>query len=223
MAALANNKRMEEFEQLINKEYQVSRVEKDPMMRLYKVIGVADSIIADYFFNKSARFTPADDFYKKLELAYKLAVFPASSKDQDYKLIPGRVLNLVYQYFSNYTYGTRTKTQYVMLSAHDSTMTPVLQALGQLNQSCYLEALNKGNYNYEEECGRFPVFASNLIFELVREKSTLRFGIRARYNRQYLKVCGREVSTVDQFYNCIQSVTDGWWDVCGNGLSTLDI
>ena len=67
---IGNLPNLVEIEKRTNENYNITTNEKPGSSLVNKLFSISDSVISDYFQNKSARFGPKDEFYKQMELTY---------------------------------------------------------------------------------------------------------------------------------------------------------
>ena len=77
---------------------------------------------------------------------------------------------------------TNRDVQWVIYSAHDTTVSNILAAMNMTNVGCIYEAYKKGdNYNSDKCISLYPGYSSSLIFEIWEDNSTLERTFKVRY------------------------------------------
>jgi len=103
-------------------------------------------------------------------------------------------------------------TQWNIYSAHDTTVGNMLAALNLTNVECIYQAyLNNSNKNSDTCVSTYPLYTSNLIFEVWQYNSSYH-SIKIRYNGEIKKIpfCGWQTEcSVEVFYAWF----DQWKDV----------
>lgn len=78
--------------------------------------------------------------------------------------------------------------QWIIYSAHDTTVSNMLAAMNMTNVECIYEAFLKNLTENTDTCiSKYPLFTANIIFELYEEDDKSK-SIKIRYNGEYRKI-----------------------------------
>lgn len=93
--------------------------------------------------------------------------------------------------------------QWVIYSAHDTTVSNMLAAMNLTNVACIYEAYQKGdNYNEDKCISQYPGYTASIIFEVWEDESTMERTFKIRYEGEIKKIpfCNyTEECSVQQF------------------------
>lgn len=82
---------------------------------------------------------------------------------------------------------TSKELNYYMISAHDTTITPILVKLGLIDFEC---SKRQAEILEDIDCFMKPIFASNLKFELFFQKSQNLYFVSGTFNDKRINICG---------------------------------
>jgi len=117
--------------------------------------------------------------------------------------------NLFYTIYDhmNGTYNGTSSLKYIFYSAHDSTLTSILSAMGFVSPGCLIENYyaKLNNQTINEYC-LYPIFASSVKFEFYKNNGNPY--VKILYNDKVLPICNNvEKCSFSNFYSYIQTIT----------------
>jgi len=120
------------------------------------------------------------------------------------------LLNTIYDFMNGKVNGTNV-LDFVFLSGHDTTLLTLLIPFGITNKNCFREnylSQKEGKELPYPEC-KFPIYASNLIFELYKTEEPY---IVFKYNGNPVPFCGKDQNqcTLKEFASYIKKLTKGY-------------
>lgn len=98
--------------------------------------------------------------------------------------------------------------QWIIYSAHDTTVANMLAGMNMTNVACIYEAyLNGSNVNKNTCVSQYPGYSSSLIFELWEDNDTSLVTFKVRYLGEY-----RQIPFCDYKTECLLSRFHQWYD-----------
>lgn len=124
------------------------------------------------------------------------------------------LLNEIKRYINASSTG-ESPLKYVFLSAHDSTLAPLLAAFDVTTTKCLLENFRsekEGKGTPHPHC-EYPIFASNLMFEFYEAKDKKEASVAFYYNGVAVPFCGKKEEnscTLAEFYKYVGDITNNY-------------
>lgn len=146
-----------------------------------------------------------DELYKKLSRCYEVGIIAKYEDTEITRVVASNFMYDILKKINTKVEDPKNKMKYYLYAAHDSTLSPVLILSGQLNAKCFGEDLAANKYS--PECKGFPDTASNIVFEVVKEKSD--HFVRAYYNFEPYDICKK--NNPDQRFRCPVKEFDEFW------------
>ncbi len=178
-----------------------------------------DAVVTKHLKNK--------DLYKQLENAYSVATIARFNDSTYRKNIVSEflleILNRTKEIISKENYDMK----YFFYSGHDDILSALLLSTNVISADCMISDLVSGNTTLG--CDGSPSLASNVVFELHREKDADKrkessYSVKVRYNTKFIDFCvklndGEEfVCKYDEFERKITELTNSrYMDWCVNG------
>ena len=112
------------------------------------------------------------------------------------------------------------KLKYIMLSAHDSTLSPFMAALNLTSWQCVYQRFKNASLDAFDNCVQgHPLFASQIIIELhsKEKKGEKQFHVKLLYNGEKMNLCQKKSHKCEwkEFDARLKSyVVDNWEETC---------
>lgn len=160
------------------------------------VYHLADFVVMDNLSSK-APLLPKEtypDLYRFLEAVYSIGVFSDFRVESVTKVSISPTLELILDIFSNISEGKETNPKFLLLSAHDSTLSShLVNSKIVPDTDCLFKEFEKGSLK-DTKCQFAPTVASNIVWELIKEKKEEKnaeeeFFIRFSYNGEDIDYC----------------------------------
>lgn len=130
-------------------------------------------------------------FFKELETQY-IDV----GHEMQRKLLATHFFNLISLYVNKKIENDPNfKLKYIMLSAHDSTLSPFMAALNLTSWQCVYQRFKNGSLDEFDNCVQgHPLFASQIIIELHsrKKKGEKKFYVKILYNGEKMNLCQKK-------------------------------
>lgn len=167
---------------------------------------IADFASQDVLNNPYPKISPTDERYKKLMRCYEVNVM---AKYQDKKVRQAVISNLMDNILTKMDVKAKSEEtnnlKYLLFSAHDSILSPILIEAGALDLNCFINDIKKGTAS---DCKNFPNVASNIVFELIYFEEE--YYARMRFNFENIDFCG--LKNEAQGFRCPFKTFKQKWD-----------
>ena len=160
-------------------------------------VALGDYASQDILNNPNPKIKPEEDLYKSIERCYIASNLSRFRLPELQRAIIGPLVLEILAKLKQKVEDLTLPLKYQYYSGHDSTLIPLLKAIGGLDADCYLNEMLE--FKATSTCKGFPDVASNLVFELVTSDRNEYF-VKTYTNFQPVDVC-KNGKTEEQ-YRC---------------------
>ena len=152
----------------------------DEYASIYDSYDLMDALVSHEYNGAEIPFDLPEKVKSDLELIYDVdSFFGFFGSPLAQAIGAAKLLEEIVMYFENFK-GKANEYKFVMISAHDVNIIALLNSLEISHPSCRLH-FNK------DQCYTFPLFASQMLFELITYDDESKFFIRIIYNGEKVK------------------------------------
>jgi len=154
---------------------------------------LADIAMMDYLNNDKSVMGDNKDLLDQLERCYSIWIGSSTTPQKAQKLTSSYFLLSIVDWMDAKIASVKEPNnpskkynyRYILVSGHDSTLTPQLQLFKLFNVDCVIDEML--NNKKDEKCNHIPPVASNVIYELAEIDGG--YFVRFSYNNKYFPVC----------------------------------